>query len=73
MKRPNRQRFAICFAGRGQALVETALMFPVQLLMLSGLAEFGFALNYYKDIGVDVIVGDWKKEKFFNNSRFTVA
>ena len=50
MKQPNRQRFAICFAGRGQALVETALMFPVQLLMLSGLAEFGFALNYYKDI-----------------------
>jgi hypothetical protein len=32
---------------RGQALVETALLLPVLLIVLSGLIEFGFMLNEY--------------------------
>ena len=32
---------------RGQSLVEIALTFPVLLLLLSGMVEFGFMLNYY--------------------------
>jgi Flp pilus assembly protein TadG len=32
---------------RGQGLVETALLFPVLLIVLSGLVEFGFMLNEY--------------------------
>jgi hypothetical protein len=32
---------------RGQALVETALLLPVLLIVLSGLVEFGFMLNEY--------------------------
>jgi hypothetical protein len=32
---------------RGQGLVETALLFPVLLIVLSGLVEFGFLLNEY--------------------------
>jgi hypothetical protein len=32
---------------RGQSLVELALAMPVLLIMLSGLLEFGFALNQY--------------------------
>ena len=35
---------------RGQGLVEFTLMFPVLLVMLSGLMEFGFLLNEYLDI-----------------------
>lgn len=35
---------------RGQGLVEFALMFPVLLIMLSGLMEFGFLLNEYLDV-----------------------
>jgi len=35
---------------RGQSLVETALMFPVLLILLSGLVEFGFLLNEYLTI-----------------------
>lgn len=31
----------------GQGLVETALLFPVLLIVLSGLVEFGFMLNEY--------------------------
>lgn len=34
----------------GQSLVEFTLMLPVILMMLSGLIEFGFMLNYYLDI-----------------------
>lgn len=34
----------------GQSLVEFTLMLPVVLMMLSGLIEFGFALNYYLDL-----------------------
>jgi hypothetical protein len=32
---------------RGQSLVEVALLFPVLLILLSGLLEFGFLLNEY--------------------------
>lgn len=32
---------------KGQSLVEITLTFPVLLLLLSGLVEFGFMLNYY--------------------------
>lgn len=32
---------------KGQSLVELALFFPVLLMMLSGLVEFGFLLNQY--------------------------
>ena len=32
---------------KGQSLVEVALVFPLLLMMLSGLIEFGFMLNFY--------------------------
>lgn len=32
---------------RGQSMVELALLFPVLLILLSGLIEFGFILNEY--------------------------
>jgi hypothetical protein len=32
---------------RGQGLVETAIMFPLLLIVLSGMVEFGFMLNEY--------------------------
>ncbi len=32
---------------KGQSLVEMALTFPIFLILLSGLVEFGFMLNYY--------------------------
>ena len=32
---------------RGQSLVEIAIAFPVLIMLLSGLVEFGFMLNYY--------------------------
>ncbi len=35
---------------RAQSLVEFTLMLPILLIMLSGLIEFGFMLNYYLDI-----------------------
>jgi hypothetical protein len=35
---------------RGQSLVEFTLMFPVLLILFSGLIEFGFALNAYLDL-----------------------
>ncbi|MFV2043860.1 MAG: TadE/TadG family type IV pilus assembly protein [Anaerolineales bacterium] len=34
----------------GQSLVEFTIVLPVILIMLSGLIEFGFMLNYYLDI-----------------------
>ena len=37
----------------GQSLVEFAILLPLLLMMLSGLIEFGFALNVYLDL-VDV-------------------
>jgi hypothetical protein len=35
---------------RGQGLVETALFFPILLIVLSGLIEFGFLMNDYMEI-----------------------
>jgi hypothetical protein len=35
---------------RGQGLVETAILLPVLLIVLSGLLEFGFVLNEYMTI-----------------------
>ena len=35
---------------RGQSLVEMAIALPVVLMLFSGLAEFGFMLNYYLSI-----------------------
>jgi len=35
---------------RGQGMVETALLFPVLLIVLSGMVEFGFMLNDYLSI-----------------------
>ena len=32
---------------KGQSLVEVALTFPILLMLLSGLTEFGFLLNHY--------------------------
>jgi hypothetical protein len=37
-------------ARRGQSLVEFTVMLPVLLIMISGLIEFGFMLNYYLDL-----------------------
>lgn len=36
--------------GRGQSLVEFTVLLPVLLIMISGLIEFGFMLNYYLDL-----------------------
>lgn len=35
---------------RGQSIVEFMVLLPVLLMMLSGLIEFGFLLNYYLDL-----------------------
>jgi hypothetical protein len=35
---------------RGQSIVEFMVLLPVLIMMLSGLIEFGFMLNYYLDI-----------------------
>lgn len=35
---------------RGQSLVEFTILLPLLLIMLSGLIEFGFLLNYYLDV-----------------------
>ena len=35
---------------RGQSLVELAILFPLLLMMLSGLVEFGFLLNQYLNL-----------------------
>jgi hypothetical protein len=34
----------------GQSIVEFAILLPLLIMMLSGLIEFGFMLNYYLDI-----------------------
>lgn len=34
----------------GQSIVEFALLLPILVMMLSGLIEFGFMLNYYLDL-----------------------
>jgi hypothetical protein len=35
---------------RGQSLVEFTILLPLLIMMLSGLVEFGFMLNYYLDL-----------------------
>ncbi len=40
-------RFLILKSAKGQGLVETAILLPVLLIVLSGLLEFGFLLNEY--------------------------
>ena len=35
---------------RGQSIVEFMVLLPILLMMLSGLIEFGFLLNYYLDL-----------------------
>ncbi len=35
---------------RGQSLVEFVVILPILLVMLSGLIEFGFMINYYLDV-----------------------
>jgi Flp pilus assembly protein TadG len=35
---------------RGQSIVEFMVLLPVLIMMLSGLIEFGFMLNYYLDL-----------------------
>ena len=35
---------------RGQSLVEFTVLLPLLLMMISGLIEFGFMLNYYLDM-----------------------
>lgn len=35
---------------RGQSLLEFTIMLPLLLMMLSGVIEFGFLLNYYLDL-----------------------
>jgi hypothetical protein len=45
MRRPATPR-----KSRGQSLVEVAILLPVLLIMLSGMIEFGFALNQYLNI-----------------------
>lgn len=45
-----RQRAKRLPYARGQGLIETALLFPVLLVVLSGLVEFGFMLNEYMAI-----------------------
>jgi hypothetical protein len=37
-------------SARGQSLVEFTILLPILLIMISGLIEFGFMLNYYLDI-----------------------
>jgi Flp pilus assembly protein TadG len=37
-------------SARGQSLVEFTVLLPVLLIMISGLIEFGFMLNYYLDV-----------------------
>jgi Flp pilus assembly protein TadG len=42
-RKPKRKSF-------GQSIVEFAVLLPLLIMMLSGLIEFGFMLNYYLDI-----------------------
>ncbi len=45
INRQNQKRKSI-----GQSIVEFAILLPLLIMMLSGLIEFGFMLNYYLDI-----------------------
>jgi len=37
-------------SARGQSLVEITILLPALPIMISGLIEFGFMLNYYLDL-----------------------
>jgi hypothetical protein len=56
-------------SNRGQSLVEVALLFPVLLVLLSGLLEFGFLLNEYLTLQDAVR----NAARFSSDSDFTVA
>ncbi len=56
-------------SNRGQSLVEVALLFPVLLILLSGLLEFGFLLNEYLTMQDAVR----NAARFSSDSDFTVA
>ena len=45
--KPNPPRKRNGRKSRGQSLVEVAIAFPVFIMLLSGVIEFGFILNYY--------------------------
>jgi hypothetical protein len=45
--KPNPPRKRNGGKSRGQSLVEVAIAFPVFIMLLSGVIEFGFILNYY--------------------------
>ncbi len=47
---PRQRRLFNVLPSKGQGLVETALLLPVLLIVLSGLLEFGFLLNEYLSI-----------------------
>jgi len=46
-RKQNRRKEKRPSKSRGQSMVELALLFPVLLILLSGLIEFGFILNEY--------------------------
>jgi len=48
---------------KGQSLVELALTLPLLLLLLSGLIEFGFMLNYY----LSLVDGSCEVARLFSN------
>lgn len=48
---------------KGQSLVELALTLPLLLLLLSGLVEFGFMLNYY----LSLVDGSREVARLFSN------
>jgi Flp pilus assembly protein TadG len=53
MKRPTfvrRLPVIRALPARGQSLVEFTILLPILLIMISGLIEFGFMLNYYLDL-----------------------
>lgn len=54
---------------RGQSLVEIAILFPVLLVLLSGLLEFGFVLNEYLTLQDAVR----NAARFSSDSDFTVT
>lgn len=54
---------------RGQSLVEVAILFPVLLVLLSGLLEFGFILNEY----LTLQDGIRNAARFSSDSDFTVT
>lgn len=48
--RDGKDRQAPLKRSRGQSFVEIALLFPILLMLLSGVVEFGIMLNYYLNL-----------------------